>query len=68
VRPQQKLHRHLRRDPLVPVDDYAAVRLVFGRHHYEGRLLPALRQRRQQPPLPPRMTHAQMLPAALELV
>ena len=57
-----------RRDPLVAIDDHVAVRLAFCRHHHDGRLLAALRQRRQQPPLPRRMAHPQVLPTPVELV
>jgi hypothetical protein len=56
------------RDPLIAIDDYVAVRLAFHRHHDDGHLLAAFRQRRQQPPLPSRMAHAQMLPAPVELM
>jgi hypothetical protein len=56
------------RDPLVAINDYVAVRLAFRGHHHDGRLLPGFGQRRQQPPLPRRMTHAQMLPAPVELL
>src|ERR1700722_443710 len=57
-----------RRNPLVAVDDHVTVRVVFGRHHHDGRLLAALGQRRQQPPLPRRMAHSQVLPTPVELV
>jgi len=57
-----------RRQTLVAVDDQVAVRLPFGRHHHDGRLLPYLGQRGQQAPLPCRMADAQMLPAPIELV
>ena len=57
-----------RRDPLVAINHYVAVRLAFHRHHYDGHLLAAFRQRRQQPPLPRRMAHAQMPPAPVELM
>ena len=33
--------------PFVAIDDYIAVRLAFHCHHHDGRLLAALRQRRQ---------------------
>ena len=56
------------RDPLIAVDDHVTVRLAFGRHHHDGRLLPTVGQRRQQPPLPPGMAHSQVLPAPVELV
>ncbi len=57
-----------RRDPLVAVNDHVTVRLAFGRHHHDGRLLPADGQRRQQPPLPRRMAHSKVLPTPVELV
>jgi hypothetical protein len=57
-----------RRDPLVAVDDHVPIRLVFSRHDHNGRLLAALRQRCQQPPLPSRLAHTQMLPAPIELM
>jgi len=57
-----------RRDPLIPVDDHIAVRGAFGGHHHDGRLLPRFGQRGQQPPLPRRMAHSQVLPAPVELV
>jgi hypothetical protein len=50
------------------VDDHVAVRLAFSRYHHDGRLLAALGQRRQQPPLPPRMANSQVLPTPVELV
>jgi hypothetical protein len=50
------------------VDDHVPIRLMFSRHYHNGRLLAALRQRRQQPPLPTRVAHAQMLPAPVELM
>jgi len=72
-RPHHRFHRvppqlRQRRDPLVTIDDDVAVRLAFCRHHHDGRLLAALCQRRQQPPLPRRMAHPQVLPAPVELV
>jgi hypothetical protein len=72
-RPHHGLHRVLpqllqRRDPFEAIDDYVAVRLAFGCHHHDGHLLPAFGQRRQQPPLPPRVAHAQMLPPPVELM
>jgi hypothetical protein len=50
------------------VHDYITVRVVFGRYHHDGRLLPAFGQRRQQPPLPRGMAHTKVLPAPVELV
>src|SRR5438270_4977635 len=38
-------------DSFVAVDDHVTICLAFGRHHHDGRLLPAVGQRRQQPPL-----------------
>ena len=72
-RPHHRFHRVpaqllQRRDPLVAVDDHVTVRLAFGRHHHDGRLLAHFRQRRQQPTLPRRMPHPQVLPAPVELV
>ena len=72
-RPYHRLHRVpaqllQRRDPLVAVDDYVSVRLTFGRYHHDGRLLSAVGQRRQQPPLTRRMAHSQVLPPPVELV
>ncbi len=63
--PAQLLQRH---DPFVAIDDHVTVRLAFGRHHHDGRLLAHFRQRRQQPPLPRRMPHSQVLPPPVELV
>lgn len=72
-RPHHRFHRvpaqlFQRRHPLIAIDDYVAVRLAFRRHHHDGHLLPAFGQRRQQPPLPRRPAHSQMLPAPLELM
>jgi hypothetical protein len=72
-RPYHRFHRVpaqllQRRDPLVAVDDHVTVRVVFGRHHHDGCLLAHFRQRRQQPPLPRRMAHSQVLPTPVELV
>ena len=51
-RPDHRLHRVPaqlleRRDALVAVDDQVAVRLAFGGHHYDRRLLPGFGQRGQ---------------------
>ena len=72
-RPHHRFHHvpaqlFQRRDPLIPVNDYVTVGLLFGRHHHDGRLLAHFRQRRQQSPLPRRMVHSQMLPTPIELV
>ncbi len=72
-RPHHRFHRVpaqllQRRDPLIAVDDHVTIRLAFRRHHHDGRLLPTVGQRRQQPPLPRRMAHSQVLPAPVELV
>jgi len=72
-RPYHRFHRVpaqllQRRDPLIAVDDHVTPRLAFGGHHHDGRLLSALAQRRQQPPLPRRVANPQVLPAPLELV
>ncbi len=57
-----------RRQALVAIDDQVAVRLAFGRHHHDGRLLSRFSQRGQQPPLPSRRADPQMLPAPIELM
>jgi len=72
-RPHHRFHRVSpqllqRRDPLVTIDDHVTIRLPFGRHHHDGRLLAGLRQRGQQPPLPRRMARPQALPTPIELV
>ncbi len=72
-RPYHRFHRVAaqllqRRDPLIAVYDHVTVRLIFSRYHHNGRLLPTVGQRRQQPPLPRRMAHSQVLPAPVELV
>ncbi len=72
-RPDHRLHGVAaqllqRRHALVAVDDQVTVRLAGDRHHHDGRLLPAGRQRGQQPPLAGRRPHPQMLPAPIELV
>ena len=72
-RPHHRFHRVpaqllQRRHPFIAVDDHVAVRGAFGGHHHDGRLLPRFGQRGQQPPLPPRMAHPQVLPAPIELV
>jgi hypothetical protein len=72
-RPHHRFHRVppqllQRGNPLVAIDDYVAVRLALGCYHHDGRLLPRFGQRRQQPPLPRRMSHTQMLPAPVELM
>lgn len=72
-RPHHRVHRVppqllQRRDPFAAVDDHVTVRLIFGRHHHDGRLLAGLRQRGQQPPLPRRMARPQALPTPVELV
>jgi len=63
--PAKLLQRH---DALVAVDYNVTVWLPNNRDHHDGRLLAALRQRRQQPPLPPRMVHSQVLPTTIELM
>ena len=63
--PAQLLQSH---DSLVAVNDHIPVRLAFGRHHYDGRLLAHFRQRRQQSPLSRWMTNSEMLPSPIELV
>ena len=62
-RPHYGFHRvppqlFQRGDPLVAVHYHVAVRLAFCRYHHDGGLLAAVRQRRQQAPLPRRMAHA----------
>jgi hypothetical protein len=56
-----------RREPLVAVDHQVAVRLL-GWNHYDRRLLTAGRQRRQQPPMPLRPSHAKVLQTPFKLV
>jgi hypothetical protein len=72
-RPHHRFHRVppqllQRRDPLVAIDDHVTIRLIFGRHHHDGRLLARFRQRGQQPPLPRRMLRPQSLPSPVKLV
>ena len=72
-RPDHRFHRVpaqlLKRcQALVAVDDQVAVRLAFGHHHHDGRLLPRLGQRGQQPPLPSGMADPQVLPTPIQLV
>jgi hypothetical protein len=72
-RPDHRFHRVLaqlleRRQALVAVDHQVTARLAFGGHHHDGRLLPRISQRGQQPPLTSRMAHPEMLPAPVELV
>jgi hypothetical protein len=55
-------------DPLIAIDDHVTIRVTFGRHHHDRCLLTGLGQRRQQPPLPRRVAHAQVLPAPVELM
>jgi hypothetical protein len=57
-----------RRDPLIAVDDYVTVCQSIRRYDYDGCLLPTVGQRCQQPPLPRRVAHSQVLPASIELV
>lgn len=57
-----------RGDAFVAVDHQIAAAVVFGNHHHDGCLLPALSQRRQQTPLAVRLAHSQMLPPPVELV
>jgi len=50
-RPYHRFHRvpaqlFQSRDPLIAVDDHVTVRLTFGRHHHDRRLLARFRQRR----------------------
>ena len=63
--PAQLLHS---RDSLIAVDDHVTVRLAFHRYDHDGRLLPTVGQRRQQPPLPRRMAHSKVVPTPVELV
>jgi hypothetical protein len=72
-RPHHRFHRVpaqllQSRDPLIAVDDYVTVCLAFRRYDHDGCLLPTVGQRRQQPPLPRRMAHSQVLPASIQLV
>jgi hypothetical protein len=60
-------------EPFIEPNDYVYVTTVtvvtaFRCHYHDGRLLARFRQRRQQPPLPRRMAHPQVLPAPVELV
>jgi hypothetical protein len=71
--PHHRFHRvpaqlFQRRDPLIAIDDHVAVHLAVCPYDHDGRLLPTIGQRRQQPPLPRRMAHSQVLPAPVELV
>jgi len=47
---------------------HVTVRLAVRRHHNDACLLSAVGQLSQQPPLPRRMAHSQVLPAPAELV
>jgi hypothetical protein len=72
-RPHHRFHRVpaqllQSRDPLIAVDDHVTIRVAFRCYDHDGCLLPAVGQRRQQPPLPRRMAHSQVLPAPIELV
>ena len=72
-RPHHRFHRVpaqllQSRDPLIAVDDHVTIRLPFRCYDHDGCLLPTVGQRRQQPPLPRRMAHSQVLPAPIELV
>ena len=72
-RPHHRFHRVpaqllQRLDSLVPIDDHVTVRLAFRRTTHDGCLLSAVGQRCQQPPLPRRMAHSQVLPRPVELV
>jgi hypothetical protein len=62
--PAQLLERS---DPLITVDHQVTVWLL-GRNHNDRRLLTAGCQRRQQPPLLVRPTHAKVLKAPLKLM
>jgi hypothetical protein len=55
------------RDPLVAVDHQIMFRLLGGDHD-NWRLLPAARQRCQQPPLPLRPAHTKVLKSSFKLV
>jgi len=57
-----------RGDAFVAVDHQVAVFVVFGDHHDDGCLLPALSQRRQQMTLAVRLTDSQVFPSEVELV
>jgi len=54
-----------RAQALVAVDDDVTLALA---HHHDRRLLPDVRQRREQPPLARRVARAQRLVAPIELV
>lgn len=62
--PAQLLQRG---DPLMAIDDYVALCLLF-RHHHDRRLLATLGERSEQMALPGRMVHAKMLPMPFELM
>ena len=46
---------------------HVPIRLVFSRHYHTWRLLAALRQRRQQAPLPSRVAHRKCSSAGAEI-
>src|SRR5271155_2348898 len=50
------------------IDHQVAVVVVFGDHHDDRRLLPALSQRRQQMALAVRLTDSQVFPSQVERV
>ena len=52
---------------LVAVDHQVTIRRPGG-HHHDGCLLAAVSQRGQQPALPVRLAHSQMLPSPVQLV
>jgi hypothetical protein len=57
-----------RGDAFVAIDHQVAVVAVFSDHDDDGRLLPALSQRRRQLALAVRLAHSQVLPSEVELV
>lgn len=72
-RPDRRFHRVVtqllqRRHALVAVDDQITIRIAGDPDDDDRRLLPRCGQRRQQSPLPIRMTHAQMFITAVELM
>ena len=71
--PDGRFHRvpaHLlqRRHPLVAVNHQVMGAVVGRDHHYDGRLLAAVSQRRQQSALLWGVAHSQVLPAPVQLV
>jgi hypothetical protein len=53
---------------LVAVDHQKTFAVFFANYYHDGRLLAAVSQRRQQPALPVRLAHSQVLPSPVQLV